>query len=151
MFEEKSLISQGITILGSTGSIGQSTLDVLSRHPDAYHVVALSAHANVRRLAEQCQQYHARYAVISDKTKAGALQAALDELNCKSEVMAGKEALSTAVRMDETELVMAAIVGAAGLEPTLHTVQAGKRHRPRHVITLTGIWAERYPSIQPHS
>jgi 1-deoxy-D-xylulose-5-phosphate reductoisomerase len=127
VFEEKSLISQGITILGSTGSIGQSTLDVLSRHPDAYHVVALSAHANVKRLAEQCQQYHARYAVISDKTKAGALQSALDNLNCKSEVLAGKEALSTAVRMDETELVMAAIVGAAGLEPTLHTVQAGKR------------------------
>ena len=121
------MISQGITILGSTGSIGESTLDVLSRHPDAFHVVALSAHTNVIRLAQQCRQHQARYAVISDKDRAGALQSALDDLHCKSEVLAGKDALSTAVRLDETELVMAAIVGAAGLEPTLHTVQAGKR------------------------
>ena len=119
--------SQGITILGSTGSIGQNTLDVLARHPDAYHVVALSAHTNINRLAQQCRQHRARYAVISDQTKTGELQSALDKLNCKSEVLAGKDALSTAVRMDETSVVMAAIVGAAGLEPTLHAVQAGKR------------------------
>ena len=119
--------SQGITVLGSTGSIGENTLDVLARHPDAYHVVALSAHTNINRLAEQCRQHRARYAVISDQTKAGELQSALDQHNCKSEVLAGKDALSTAVRMDETSVVMAAIVGAAGLEPTLHAVQAGKR------------------------
>jgi 1-deoxy-D-xylulose-5-phosphate reductoisomerase len=121
------LISQGITVLGSTGSIGENTLDVLSRHRGAYHVVALSAHANVNRLAEQCLQHHARYAVISDPSKAGDLQSALDQLNCKSEVLAGKEALSAVVRLDETAIVMAAIVGAAGLEPTLHAVQSGKR------------------------
>jgi len=121
------LISQGITVLGSTGSIGENTLDVLARHPDRYHVVALSAHTNVSRLAEQCLQHSARYAVISDETRAGALQSALNQLNCKSEVLAGKDALSNAVRMDETEVVMAAIVGAAGLEPTLHAVQCGKR------------------------
>ena len=121
------LISQGITVLGSTGSIGENTLDVLSRHTGAYHVVALSAHANAARLAQQCQQHHARYAVISDESRAGELQTALDQLNCKSEVLAGKDALSTVVRMDETEIVMAAIVGAAGLEPTLQAVQAGKR------------------------
>ena len=121
------MISQGITVLGSTGSIGQNTLDVLSRHRGAYHVVALSAHANVNRLAEQCLQHHARYAVISDPSKAGDLQSALDQLNCKSEVLAGKEALSAVVRLDETAIVMAAIVGAAGLEPTLHAVQSGKR------------------------
>ena len=119
--------SQGITVLGSTGSIGENTLDVLARHPDDYHVVALSAHANINRLAEQCQQHQARYAVISDQAKTGELQSALDQLNCKSEVLAGKDALSTAVRLDETSVVMAAIVGAAGLEPTLHAVQAGKR------------------------
>ena len=121
------LISQGITVLGSTGSIGENTLDVLSRHTDAYHVVALSAHANAVRLAQQCQQHSARYAVISDESRAGELQTALDQLNCKSEVLAGKDALSTVVRMDDTEIVMAAIVGAAGLEPTLQAVQAGKR------------------------
>ena len=119
--------SQGITVLGSTGSIGESTLDVLTRHPEDYHVVALSAHANVRRLAEQCLQHRASYAVISNADRASGLQAALDELNCKAEVLAGKEALSAVVRMDETSVVMAAIVGAAGLEPTLHAVQAGKR------------------------
>ena len=119
--------SQGITVLGSTGSIGANTLDVLARHPDRYHVVALSAHANVNRLAEQCLQHHARYAVISDETKAGALRTALDQRNCKAEVLAGRAALSAVVRMDETQVVMAAIVGAAGLEPTLHAVQGGKR------------------------
>ena len=121
------MISQGITVLGSTGSIGENTLDVLARHPEAYHVVALSAHGNVKRLAKQCLQHRAKYAVISDADKASELQAALDGLDCKAEVLAGKDALSAVVRMDETAVVMAAIVGAAGLEPTLHAVQAGKR------------------------
>jgi len=121
------LVSEGITVLGSTGSIGENTLNVLARHPDRYHVVALSAHANVTRLAEQCRQHHARYAVISDVTKTGELQSALDRLACAAEVLGGNEALSAVVRMDETEVVMAAIVGAAGLEPTLHAVQSGKR------------------------
>ena len=119
--------SQGITILGSTGSIGVSTLDVLARHPDRYHVVALSGHSNVMRLAEQCKQHGARYAVISDAAKAGELKKAMDQLKCTSEILAGKDALRTVAGMDETEVVMAAIVGAAGLEPTLHAVQAGKR------------------------
>jgi 1-deoxy-D-xylulose-5-phosphate reductoisomerase len=113
--------------LGSTGSIGANTLDVLARHQDRYHVVALSAHANVKRLAEQCLQHRARYAVISDASRAAALQSALDELHCKSEVLAGKDALIAVVGMDETEVVMAGIVGAAGLEPTLRAVQGGKR------------------------
>jgi len=121
------VVSQGIAILGSTGSIGESTLNVLARHPDRYHVVALSAHSNFIRLAEQCSQHQARFAVISDTSHAKALQAALDELGCKSEVLTGCEALSDVVRLDETDVVMAAIVGAAGLEPTLHAVQAGKR------------------------
>jgi 1-deoxy-D-xylulose-5-phosphate reductoisomerase len=120
-------VSQGITVLGSTGSIGESTLDVLARHPDRYHIVALSAHSNFARLAEQCNQHQARFAVISDAAHATALQAALNKLGCKSEVLTGCEALSDVVRLDETDVVMAAIVGAAGLEPTLHAVQAGKR------------------------
>ena len=119
--------SQGITILGSTGSIGVSTLDVLARHPDTYHVVALSGHSNVMRLAEQCRQHGAKYAVISDAAKAGELKKAMDQIKCTSEILAGKDALRTVAGMDETEVVMAAIVGAAGLEPTLHAVQAGKR------------------------
>jgi 1-deoxy-D-xylulose-5-phosphate reductoisomerase len=104
-----------------------STLDVLARHPDTYHIVALSGHSNVMRLAEQCKQHGARYAVISDAAKAGELKKVMDQLKCTSEILAGKEALRTVAGMDETEVVMAAIVGAAGLEPTLHAVQAGKR------------------------
>jgi len=121
------LISQGITILGSTGSIGENTLNVLALHPDRYHVVGLSAHSNVARLAEQCKQHQARYAVISDETKAGDLRAALNALECTAEVLAGRGVLSEVACLDETDTVMAAIVGAAGLEPTLHAVQSGKR------------------------
>ena len=121
------MASQGITVLGSTGSIGENTLDVLARHPDRYHAVALSAHSNMTRLAEQCLQHNARYAVVSDKSKAGELKSALYQLKCKSEVLAGRDALGTVACMDETDAVMAAIVGAAGLEPTLQAVQAGKR------------------------
>ena len=121
------MVSQGITVLGSTGSIGESTLNVLTRHPDRYHVVALSAHSNIARLAEQCLQHNARYAVISDKSRAGELKTALDQLKCKSEILAGRDALGAVACMDETDAVMAAIVGAAGLEPTLQAVQAGKR------------------------
>lgn len=121
------MISQGISILGATGSIGESTLKVLQAHPDKYHVVALSADTNFKRLAEQCSQHQARYAVINDVAQAPALQSALNELKCQSEVLAGCQALSDVVRLDETEVVMAAIVGAAGLEPTLAAVEAGKR------------------------
>jgi len=124
---KKGLVSQGIAVLGSTGSIGENTLNVLARHPDRYHVVALSAHTNVQRLAEQCAQHGARYAVISDESRAGELKTELKQRNCRSEVLAGKSALSAVVSMDETQVVMAAIVGAAGLEPTLHAVEAGKR------------------------
>jgi 1-deoxy-D-xylulose-5-phosphate reductoisomerase len=119
--------SQGITVLGSTGSIGESTLSVLQCHPERFHVVALSAHKNITRLAEQCAQHQARYAVINDPSMAGELQLALDQLRCKSEIIAGADALSIAAGMDETDVVMAAIVGAAGLEPTFHAVQSGKR------------------------
>ena len=121
------MISQGVAVLGSTGSIGENTLSVLAGHKDRYHVVALSAHSNFARLAEQCSQHQARFAVISDKAMARELQSALDDLGCKSEVLAGRQALSDIACLDETDVVMAAIVGAAGLEPTLHAVQAGKR------------------------
>lgn len=121
------MVSQGITILGSTGSIGESTLKVISLHPDRYHVVALSAHQNVTRLAQQCKQYQARYAVISNSALAADLQTALVELGCNSEVLAGEDSLSVVSSLDETDAVMAAIVGAAGLKPTLCAAQHGKR------------------------
>ena len=119
--------SQGITVLGSTGSIGASTLDVLARHTDRYHVVALSAHRNTHRLAEQCLRHGARYAVISDASRLGQLRSMLHELNCKTQALGGPEALATIAGIDETDVVMAAIVGAAGLESAYAAVLAGKR------------------------
>jgi 1-deoxy-D-xylulose-5-phosphate reductoisomerase len=121
------MISQGITVLGSTGSIGESTLKVLSRHPQRYHVVALSAHKNISRLAQQCRQHNAKYAVISDVEKVADLQSELDQSGSPAKIIAGPDALCTAAGLDETDTVMAAIVGAAGLESTLHSVQQGKR------------------------
>lgn len=120
-------MSQGITVLGSTGSIGENTLDVLQRHRDRFHVVALSAHDNITRLAEQCAQHSARYAAISNDARTNELRAALDERGCNTEIIAGKNALRTVAAMAETEVVMAAIVGAAGLEPTFQAVLSGKR------------------------
>ena len=122
------MVSQGITLLGSTGSIGASTLNVLARHPDRYHVVALSAHSNVQRLAQQCHQHHARFAVISDESaKATELQqSALDRLKCNSRSpgTAGRSLSAVVRHWTKQHVVMAAIVGAAGLEPTLKAVQS---------------------------
>lgn len=120
-------MSQGITVLGSTGSIGENTLDVLQRHPERFHVVALSGHGNMIRLAEQCAQHGARFAAISDTSKANELRSALKKLHCKTEIIAGENALAAAATMDETDVVMAAIVGAAGLESTYQAVLHGKR------------------------
>jgi 1-deoxy-D-xylulose-5-phosphate reductoisomerase len=118
---------QGITILGSTGSIGKSTLDVVSRHPGRYRVVALGAHRNTALLAQQCQQHNPRYAVIADIDKAAELRDELKRLACDTEVLAGADALCDVASMDETDTLMAAIVGAAGLASTLAAVRAGKR------------------------
>ena len=119
--------SQGISILGATGSVGQSTLKVLELHPERYHVVALSGHNNTALLAEQCLQHNARYAVISDPSLASEMQAALHTRGCRSELLVGADALNEVVKLDETDMVMAAIVGAAGLKAALQTVESGKR------------------------
>ncbi len=118
---------QGITLLGATGSIGCNTLDVLARHPDRYRVVALSGHGNLELLARQCAQHGAAFAVIPETSGAETLQEALDRHNSKASVLAGPDALEQAVSLSETDTVMAAIVGAAGLSPALLTVQLGKR------------------------
>lgn len=119
--------SQGITILGATGSVGQNTLKVLEHHTDRYHVVALSGHNNTALLAEQCKLHNARYAVVSDPALASELKSALKALNCRAEMLVGADALIDVVNLDETDMVMAAIVGAAGLQASLQTVKAGKR------------------------
>ena len=115
----------GVTILGSTGSIGVNTLDVISRQPDRFHVVALSAHRNDALLAEQCRQWRPRFAVMVDEEAAERLQQRLEGSDV--EVLSGREALTTVAALDEVRVVMAAIVGAAGLLPTLAAANSGKR------------------------
>lgn len=118
---------KNITILGATGSIGVSTLDVLARHPDRFAVFALTAHSNVERLFGQCQQFQPQVAVMVDKTAAAELGQRLRRAGSKTEVLSGAGALAEVVADDAVDYVMAAIVGAAGLVPTLAAAQAGKR------------------------
>jgi len=116
-----------LTVLGSTGSIGVSTLDVVRRHPDRYRVVALCAHRQVDRLFEQCIEFRPRYAVVRDAALASVLRARLQEAGCNTEIVWGEEALVRMSALPEVDTVMAAIVGAAGLKPALAAAQSGKR------------------------
>ncbi|MBP6095483.1 MAG: 1-deoxy-D-xylulose-5-phosphate reductoisomerase [Methyloversatilis sp.] len=115
-----------LTILGATGSIGVSTLDVVARHPDRFEVVALSGHRQIERLAEQCLAFAPRIAVVADAAAAGLLRDRLAG-RVPTEVMHGAEALELIASLSEVDTVMAAIVGAAGLRPTLAAARTGKR------------------------
>jgi 1-deoxy-D-xylulose-5-phosphate reductoisomerase len=118
---------QSITILGATGSIGVSTLDVIARHPDRYTVHALSAHGRVEELAAQCRQFRPRVAVVGSAEAADRLAALLRAANVDTQVAWGEQALCEIASANETDAVMAAIVGAAGLAPTLAAARAGKK------------------------
>ncbi|NOY66160.1 MAG: 1-deoxy-D-xylulose-5-phosphate reductoisomerase [Gammaproteobacteria bacterium] len=117
----------GITVLGSTGSIGVSTLDVISRHPDIYKIVALTANRNAERLFEQCQKFQPEFAVLVDKSAAKTFSALLKESSLKTILLTGVTALEEVAELSQVDYVMAAIVGAAGLLPTLAAARAGKR------------------------
>ena len=119
--------TQQLTILGSTGSIGVNTLDVVRRHPLRYRVVALCAHSQVGRLFEQCLEFRPRHAVVGDPLLAAELAARLAVAGCPTEVSHGPEALLRMAELPEVDAVMAAIVGAAGLAPTLAAARAGKK------------------------
>ncbi|HEY8102845.1 MAG TPA: 1-deoxy-D-xylulose-5-phosphate reductoisomerase [Burkholderiaceae bacterium] len=118
---------QYITILGSTGSIGISTLDVLARHPDRYSVHALSAHTRVEELAAQCEQFHPEIAVVGSADAAQKLSKLLNQRALKIDVEYGEAALCAIAEDARCDTVMAAIVGAAGLAPTLAAARAGKK------------------------
>ncbi|MDR7048568.1 1-deoxy-D-xylulose-5-phosphate reductoisomerase [Duganella sp. 3397] len=118
---------QRITILGATGSIGVSTLDVLARHPERYAVYALSAHSRVDALAAQCIAFKPQRAVVGTAEAAGRLAALLRAANVNTEVEYGEAALCAISSAPEVDSVMAAIVGAAGLAPTLAAARAGKK------------------------
>lgn len=116
---------QRLTILGATGSIGVSTLDVIARHPDRYEVVALTGYRRLDVLEAQCRRHRARFAVVGDPADARVLGASLADVG--TEVLAGTAALESVAALDDVDTVMAAIVGAAGLTPTLAAVRAGKK------------------------
>ncbi len=118
---------EGVTVLGSTGSIGVNTLDVIARHPGRFKVVALTAHTQVDRLFEQCQQMQPAHAVMLDEFAGMKLREMISVARLETEVTSGAAALEEVVTNSATNIVVAAIVGAAGLLPTLAAVQAGKR------------------------
>ncbi|MFV2032496.1 MAG: 1-deoxy-D-xylulose-5-phosphate reductoisomerase [Gammaproteobacteria bacterium] len=114
-----------LTVLGATGSIGQSTLDVVGRHPDRYSVYALTANTGVEPLAALCQRHNPVYAVMGDVQSASRLEQLLK--NSPTRVIAGEQALVEVAGDSSVDIVMAAIVGSIGLLPTLAAVRAGKR------------------------
>jgi 1-deoxy-D-xylulose-5-phosphate reductoisomerase len=118
--------SQSITILGSTGSVGQSTLAVIEANPQ-YRIFALTAHSNTQLLLEQCVHYQPDYAVLSSGEGASELAEQLRQAECRTELLTGADALEEVARAEEVDIVMAAIVGAAGLASSLAAVQAGKK------------------------
>ena len=115
-----------VTVLGSTGSIGVSTLDVLSRHPDRFSVFALSAHRSVDALYDQCLAHHPRFAVMACEDSAQTLAERLAASASTTQVLAGEAGLEEVASSTSVDVVMAAIVGATGLAPTLAAARAGK-------------------------
>lgn len=118
---------KGIVVLGATGSIGVSTLDVINQHPEHFKVIALSAHSNHQLLFKQCVQFQPQYAVLEDPIAAAELRLNLASSQIKTDVLCDQSALIDIVQLPQVDMVMAAIMGAAGLMPTLAAVRAGKR------------------------
>ena len=124
--KEHTMTQQVLTILGSTGSIGESTLDVVSRHPEKFRVFALAGHRQVDKLAAQCKQFRPKYAVVGDAGHAAELEKKLKQEGIDTQVLYGAQALIDVASADEVRGVMCAIVGAAGLPSALAAAQKGK-------------------------
>jgi 1-deoxy-D-xylulose-5-phosphate reductoisomerase len=118
---------QGLTILGSTGSIGTSTLDVVARHPEKFQIIALTANRQVDLLFQQCLQFKPLYVVLLDDAAVTQLRSLVKDAGLKIQVLHGVDALEQVCVLPEVTAVMAAIVGAAGLRPTLAAAKAGKK------------------------
>ena len=118
---------QSITILGATGSIGRSTLDVIGQHPDKYSVFALTGQSQLKLLAQQSVEFNAKYAVVTDEASAKQLSQIINDLKGQTEVLFGEQALCDVASSSQVQMVMAAIVGAAGLLPTLSAVESSKK------------------------
>ena len=118
---------QQITVLGATGSIGLSTLDVIARHPERYQAFALTGYSRMAELEQLCVRHRPQFAVVADQASAGRLQAALNAAGLPTRVLVGEDALCEVASHPQVDAVMAAIVGAAGLKPTLAAVRSGKK------------------------
>lgn len=116
-----------LTILGSTGSIGVSTLDVVARHPDRFQIIALTANNSAEKMLEQCRRFQPRYAVMLDAASAEQLQTSIRAAGLATEVLWGVESLEKVASLPEVDSVMAAIVGAAGIRPTFAAARASKQ------------------------
>jgi len=117
----------GVVVLGSTGSVGENTLDVLARHPDRFRLVAIAAHRNAPKLARQIVKFRPAYAALADDAAAAELRTLLGEDARGTRLLAGADALEELAVLPEAACVMAAVVGAAGLRSTLAAARAGKR------------------------
>ena len=118
---------QNVSILGSTGTIGQQTLDVISRHAEQYRVYALAANANIDALLQQCLKHKPKFAVLLNEKAAVELSAQLKPQNSQTQVLSGMAGLEQVSSDADVDIVMAAIVGAAGLKPAMAAAKAGKR------------------------
>ena len=127
VMKENSGRRRRVTILGSTGSVGLNTLDVIGRNSDRYEVFALTANTNFQLLADQCRQYRPRFAVLCDATAALQLSQLLAASQIPTEILVGPAGLDQVAAHEDTDYVMAAIVGAAGLASALAAVEEGKR------------------------
>jgi 1-deoxy-D-xylulose-5-phosphate reductoisomerase len=121
------MTKQRVTVLGSTGSVGKSTLDVIARHPDSFEVFALSANTHVDEMLAQCVQFKPQVVVMADATAGQLLAQKLKQKSLDTYVDASKNAIENIASSAQTDVVMAAIVGAAGLAPSLAAARAGKR------------------------
>ncbi|KKW66912.1 1-deoxy-D-xylulose 5-phosphate reductoisomerase [Lampropedia cohaerens] len=133
---------QRVAVLGATGSIGTSTLDVLARHADVYEVFALAAGRNVPLMAQQCVQFRPAYAAMADTQGAAQLRSLLQEAGVATQVLAGEAAIAELAAHPQVDTVMAAIVGVAGLAPALAAAQAGKRLllANKEALVVGGAW-----------
>lgn len=116
-----------LTILGSTGSIGKTTLSVVKENPAKFEIIALVAHKNVATMVQQCLEFQPLYAAMSDEKSANTLRNKLITYGCKTEVLSGQKGVCELAALDNVDQVMSAITGIAGLIPTLTAIRQGKR------------------------
>ena len=117
---------KNVVVLGATGSIGDNTMDIIGRHPNRFKVFAISGHSNVNKLVELCQKFNPKYVVISNSSQYKQLLSLINTANITTEVLVGKQELVNICQQAEVDMVVAGIVGSAGMEPVLASVKAGK-------------------------